>query len=145
MTFFVDANVLVYSRTASSGFHGPCGDLLVAIARGDAEGRTSVAVLEEVWHAELSGKAGDLTGLTEHAYTLFTPLLGVSDAIFRAAMSSDLRRLGANDRIHAATCRANGIGTIVSADVAFDGIHGIRRVDPLDRRWMASLIASGGL
>lgn len=141
MTFFVDANVIVCSRTSSSPYHDTCADILEAIARGDAQGRTSVAALEEVWHAEASGKAGDLTGLTERAYTVFAPLLGVTDGVFRAALTSRHARLGTNDRIHVATCLASGIGTIVSADAAFDGIARVRRVDPLDRPRVEALLA----
>lgn len=49
MTFFVDANVVVYAAVPSSNYHRPCRDILRAIATGDADGRTSAAVLEEVW------------------------------------------------------------------------------------------------
>ena len=47
MSFFVDANVLVYSAVASE-YREPCLEVLEAIARGDADGRTSSAALEEV-------------------------------------------------------------------------------------------------
>jgi predicted nucleic acid-binding protein len=48
---------------------------------------------------------------------------------------------GANARIHLATCLADGIETIVSADASFDPVPEIRRVDPLDETALAKLLA----
>jgi predicted nucleic acid-binding protein len=99
--------------------------------------------MEEVWHLELSGRAGRLDGLTEKAFTLFTPLLPVTDEAFRLALSLPAGRLGTNDRLHAGTCKAHGIDVVVSADTGFDGLRGIRRVDPLDRRATRRLLGAG--
>ncbi|HKE72759.1 MAG TPA: type II toxin-antitoxin system VapC family toxin [Acidimicrobiales bacterium] len=132
MTFFVDANVLIYSATEGP-YGAPCLDALGSIARGEADGRTSVTVLEEVWHVETGGRAGDLRGLTAHAYALFTPLLPVTDPALRAALDiAPGARLGANDRLHVATCRLQGIPVILSADRGFDAVDDLTRVDPLD-------------
>ena len=98
--------------------------------------------MEEVWFLELSAKLGDLRGLTRRSYSAMTPLLPVTDEIFLAALSLRAPNLGANDRVHAATCLRNGISTIVSADSGFDGITGLRRADPLDERARKSLLAS---
>jgi predicted nucleic acid-binding protein len=133
LSFFVDANILIYSAVESE-YRGPCLEILEAIARGDAAGRTSTAALEEVWYVELSGRAGDLTGLTEHGYAIFSPLLPVTDEAFRLALSLDVGAIGPNDRLHVAACLAHGIEVIVSADAQFDGVTGIRRVDPLNAR-----------
>ncbi len=116
--------------------------LLAAVAEG-ASGRTSTTVLEEVWHIELSGRAGAVEGLARRAYTLFTPLLPVDDEVVAAALPLRTRGLGANGRIHAATCAVNAIGTIVSADAAFAAVRGLRRVDPLDRPALGELLDAG--
>lgn len=133
MTFFIDANVIIYSA-APSDLREPCLEILEAIAKGKAEGRTSSAVLEEVWHVELSGRAGQLNGLAGYGYTLMTPLLPVTDEAFRLALDLDAPDLGANDRLHVGTCMAHGIEVIVSADRGFDAAREVRRVDPLDRQ-----------
>lgn len=142
MTFFVDANVIVYAATEGE-YRGPCLDVLDAIARGRADGRTSPAVLEEVWYVERSGRAGPLDGLASNAYTVFTPLLAVTDDAFRLALALRAPQLGPADRVHAGTCLAHGVAVVVSADVAFDGVRGLRRVDPLDRRALGRLISAG--
>lgn len=141
MTFFVDANIFIYSASASR-YRTPCLEILRAIASGSADGKTSPAVMEEVWFLELSAKLGDLSGLTRRSYRALSPLLPVTDEIFRAALSLRAPKLGANDRLHAATCLGNGISTIVSADSGFDGLSGLRRVDPLDERARKHLFAS---
>ncbi len=133
MTFFVDANVLIYGAVDSE-YREPCLEVLEAIASGDAEGHTSTAVLEEVWHVELSGRAGALDGLAERIYTLFTPLLAVTDEAVRLALSLEAPKLGPNDRLHVGTCMANGIDIVLTADQGFDGVRGLRLVDPLDLR-----------
>ncbi|MBA2643689.1 MAG: type II toxin-antitoxin system VapC family toxin [Actinobacteria bacterium] len=139
MAFFVDANIVVYAGSDGPQ-HPSCREVLLAITEERADGRTSTAVLEEIWHIELSRKAGDVTGLTRSTYALFTPLLPITDETVERALSLDGGRLGANDRIHVATCALNGIDTIVSADADFDGIGGLRRVDPLDRRAVTRLL-----
>ena len=133
MRFFIDANVIVDSASLS-GRQAACKEIIRAIAGGEVDGRTSTAVLEEVWHLELSGKAGPIQGVTARAYTTFSPLLPVTDEVFRDAMAVEGPRLGANDRIHVATALANEIDLIVSSDSEFDGVPGLRRVDPLDAR-----------
>jgi predicted nucleic acid-binding protein len=133
MAFFVDANVILYAATEGPYREG-CASLLEAVAGGRADGRTSPVVLEEVWHVERSGRAGSLPGVTADAYTAFTPLLDVTDEAFRLALEVRSQRLGSADRLHVGTCRAHGIDTIVTADGGFDGIRGIRRIDPLDQR-----------
>ena len=141
MTFFVDANVIVYAATESE-FRIPCLQILEAVAHGEAEGRTSPAVLEEVWTIERSGRAGPLDGLTAQAYSVFTPLLPVTDDAFRLALSVRKRALGPADRLHVGTCRSAGIETIVSADSAFGGLRGLRRVDPLAPAAVRRLLSS---
>ena len=139
MTFLIDANVIVYAAVPSR-YRKACLGVLEAVAEGRAEGRISTAILEEVWHIELSGRAGVIDGLARRAYLLFTPLLPVSDEIMARALDVDVPRLGANDRIHVATALAHGIDTILSADADFDRVPALRRVDPLSDAERSRLI-----
>lgn len=138
MKFFVDANVPIYASTGEAPYGAVCADLIGAVARG-AGGTTSVAVLEEVWHLELKGRIGAVPGLAERTLATLAPLLPVTEEILRQALRLDTPGLGANDRIHVATCRLHGIETIVSADAAFDKVPGLRRVDPLDNTALGAL------
>jgi predicted nucleic acid-binding protein len=139
LTFFVDANVIVYAATEGE-YRSSCLRILEAVANGDVDGRTSPAVLEEVWYIERSGRAGPLDRLAARAYAVFTPLLTVTDEAFRVALSVRKRLLGPADRLHVGTCRSSGIDTIVTADSGFGGLRGLRRVDPLDPAAIRKLI-----
>ena len=73
---------------------------------------------------------------------MFAPVLAVTDEIFgRALALAAPGNLGANDRVHAATCLVMDIPVIVSADVGFDDVTGSRRrVDPLDEKNLGLLL-----
>ena len=70
-----------YRAAVPSRYRDACVAILEAVADGNAEGRVSAAILEEVWHIELSGRAGKIDRLARRSYLLFTPLLPVSDDI----------------------------------------------------------------
>jgi len=144
LTFFVDASILIYSAVPSE-HRAACLEVLDAIAGGNAEGRTSPSVLEEVWQIERSRRAGDLDGLAERAYILMSPLLPVGDEAFRLALSVDAPGIGTNDRLHVGTCMANGIDDLFSADRDFDEVGTLRRIDPSDERGVRSLLDSSEL
>jgi predicted nucleic acid-binding protein len=143
MRFFIDANVILYALVdAEPAYARSCVRLLDAVVDGRADGVSSTAVLEEVLHVELSSlssKHPELRGVAGLAYSMLTPLLPVTDEAFRLALELEAGALGANDRVHAGTCRAHGIETIVSGDRGFDGVPGLRRVDPLDADAVAAL------
>ena len=102
MTFFIDANVLIYSAVPD-GYQDACLEIVRAVAAGSAPGRTSASALEEVWHVETSGRGGQIAGLTRQLYTVLTPLLPVTDEAFRLALSVRAPGLAANDRLHIGT------------------------------------------
>ena len=71
--------------------------------------------------------------------------LGASE-IFACALDLDDTSIGANDRVHLATCLAtclaNGIDTILSADRGYDAVEQLRRVDPLDTPAVEELLSA---
>lgn len=141
MAVFIDTNVVVHANAAATSPLGKaCIEAMERIAAGLMQARISVAVIEELWHLELRGRPAGLEGVAADALSLFTPILPVNEDVVREALSRDGSPLGANDRIHAATCRINGIDTIVSTDVAFGDLDDLRRIDPADSRAMAELL-----
>lgn len=140
MSVFVDANVVLYAAVPDNPPAPACIRLLDAVLDGRLDGKTSTAVIEEVFHVELRSTELDLRGVAGVAYAMFTPLLAVTDETIKLALDLDLRTLGSNDRVHAATCRLNGIDTIVSVDRGFDGVDGLSRIDPLDTDAVARLL-----
>jgi predicted nucleic acid-binding protein len=138
VTFFVDTNVLVYALTTTQ-YQQPCAALTGRIASGEADGCTSVVVIEELWHLELRRRPLGLEGAAIRYLEVFSPVLGIDQHVLAAAFDLRASNLGAADRVHVATCAASGIDTIVTADESFDGVDGLRRVDPLDRQALAGL------
>lgn len=138
--FFVDTNVLIYALS-DSPYRDPCRSIVRAVASGAAAGRISAAVAEELWHLELRGRIEGLEGVTREYGRIFAPVLPVTHRVVEAALDLDVPALGANDRIHAATCLIEGIRQIVSADAAFDRVKGIRRTDPIDAQAVRRLLA----
>lgn len=130
----IDANVLVYA-VAGDERGRRCREILSAVAEGRMEGIASTAILEEVWHLELSGRIANLSGQTERAHRLLAPLLPITDETFTRALQVSAGEIGANDRIHVATCTEHGIEAILSADHGFDEVASLERVDPMDPRF----------
>lgn len=141
MTFFVDANPMIYAAGNGPAAES-CLRVLEAIAAGEADGRTSAAALEEAWHVSLRDHQGRLDGLVESALTIFSPLLPVTEDVFRRAFALETTAIGANDRLHVATCMVEEIDTILSADRGFDEVAGMRRVDPFDAAAVEQLLAA---
>ncbi len=130
-TLFVDTNVLIYSRSSPlSEYRDPCLEILAAIGHDEADAQISTAVLEELWHLELTGRLGAIEGLTAAAHELFTPVLPITDDVLTRALALPEVGIGAKDRIHVATCLENGIERIVTADRGFDTVGDLQRIDP---------------
>jgi predicted nucleic acid-binding protein len=139
--FFIDANVFVYAVAEDSPYEAGAAATLEALGAGTASAVTSAAVIEELWHLELSGRVPGLEGVADAAFTLMRPVLAVTDEVVATAFSLKAGKLGANDRIHLATCLVNGISTVLTADRGFDDVPGIRRVDPADLAEVRTLLA----
>jgi predicted nucleic acid-binding protein len=140
--FFIDTNVFVYAVAEDSPYQAAATETMEALGAGRASAAaTSVTVIEELWHQELRGRIPGLEGAAESVFTLLRPVLAVTEEIVAAALDLKVRGLGANDRIHIATCHANGIDTILTADRAFDAAPGLRRVDPADLPEVRTLLA----
>ncbi len=138
--FFIDTNVFVYAVRESEAQPGAAATL-DALGSGSTTAVTSTAVLEELWHLELKGRIPELAGVTEAVFTLLRPVLGVTDEILEAAFRLRVGGLGANDRVHLATCLANGVSTILSGDRGFDAASRLHRVDPADLPEVRTLLA----
>jgi predicted nucleic acid-binding protein len=140
MTFFVDANAILYSVVEGPGRESSLR-VLEAVAAGTCEGRTSPVVLEEVWHVAERRYPGKLEGLVAGALSIFSPLLPVTEADMVHALALEAPALDANDRLHLGTCASHEIDVVLTADRAFDGVDGIERVDPLDALAVERLLA----
>lgn len=141
MTVFVDANPILYSAVGGKA-RANCDRVLRAIAAGELDGHTSPVVLEEVWHVSERSFGGKLNGLVGDTMTIFSPLLTVTEDALAHALSMPASRLGAKDRLHIGTCVTHEIEAVFTADRAFDGVKGIRRIDPFDAAAVEELLVA---
>jgi uncharacterized protein len=140
-TFFIDTNVFVYAVAEDSAYQAGAAETMEALGAGTASAVTSATVIEELWHLELRGRLPGLDGAADAAFTLMRPVLAVTDEIVAVAFTLKAANLGANDRIHAATCATHGIEMMLTADRGFDSVPGLRRVDPADQSEVRALLA----
>jgi predicted nucleic acid-binding protein len=130
---FLDANVFLYAAGASDPYREPCRRVLRKVEEGSLPSNTSAEVVQELlyvlWRRGLAEKG---IRLARSVIDLFPELLPHTRDDLRDACGLLGRNpaLTPRDAIHVATMRRHGIDTILSADVHFDGIRGIRRVDP---------------
>ncbi len=99
--FFVDANILVHSRSSPPSEHrDSCLEILTAIERDEVDAQISTAVLEEIWNLELTDRVEGINGLAADAHELFSPVLPITEEIFARALALPHSKIGAKDRVH---------------------------------------------
>lgn len=139
--FFIDTNVFIYAVSEDSPYQAGAVATMEALGAGRTAAVTSVTVIEELWHQELRGRLPGLEGAAESVFMLIRPVLDVTEEVLDRALGLTVRGLGANDRVHVATCLVNDIDTMLTADRGFDDVPGLRRVDPADLAEVRTLLA----
>lgn len=133
MTVFIDTAVPMYAAGGTHPLRDPCLRILNLIRQGDLDGVTSTEVVQEIAHRFLSVRRPEIaTRLATDVLDLFAPVVPVTHAMMRRLpdLIELYPSLAARDLIHVATCLHEGITAIVSPDRGFDGVVGLRRIDP---------------
>ena len=141
MLTFIDTAVIAYTRYDAPQ-RPACTEIMSWVAEGRLLATTSVLVIEEVWHLEYRGRPPLPKGTARIARELFPVLLSVTPQHLQAALETESPGLGTADRLHAAVAIDAGCEVIVTTDRAFDGLAGLRRIDPLDTAAIAALVPS---
>ena len=131
---FVDANIPMYARGKEHPYRAPCRRALERIARGEVHCCSSAEVVQELFHRYLSlGRPQDAEFSAVHFMAIVPEILPVTKDTLLVALDlmAGSSSLPARDLLHLAVMRQNVISEILSVDRHFDGIAGIRRVDPL--------------
>ena len=139
MTAFTDTNIPTYARGAPSEFKNPCIEILRLAALAPGACFTNAQVLQELFHVRLRrlGLAAAREAVTGFDAVLAGHVVAVERGDILAAARLDVGpALGGADRVHLAVMQRLGVTGIISTDKKFDGVPGIRRLDPLDlARW----------
>ena len=134
MTIFIDTSVVMYAAGGEHPLRRPCTTILDRISSGSLDATTSVEVVQELVHRNVSIRRPDEAArLAELTMAMFAPVLPITHAVMRR-IPDLIRRypmLPARDLVHVATCVHEAIEEIVSADRGFDQVAEVRRIDPL--------------
>ncbi len=132
---FVDSNVPMYAAGDEHPMKAPCLAFLQIVARGEVQAVTSVEVLQELLHRYTAmGKRRRAVDVAKTFMDVVPDVLPVARDDIAAAFELHLQHpaLPTRDVMHLATMSRYGLKIIVTADQHFDGVDGIRRVDPAD-------------
>ena len=129
----VDSAIALYAM----GDPGPQRDrsqrYLESLWEGKGRAYASVEMIQETVHHRLR-RLGDRAAAAQDARDLMPSLILLNFDREVLDLSLELierTSISGRDAVHAATALAYGIETIASPDPAFDGIPGLRRIDPL--------------
>lgn len=140
--FLYDTNIFLYALGASHPYREPCRALMALQRDEQIGGEASIALVQEFCHQRWrqtrhrESSAADAVAL---AAALVLHDVTRSDLTTGLGLYVAHDQLDPLDAIFAATAMNRGIDAIVSADRAFDGVHGLKRIDPLDRAAVGAL------
>ena len=131
----VDANVVMYAVGAPHEHKAPSDQLLERIIRGEVSASIDTETLQEILNRYRA--AGDWArGATVYDKTrrVFANAIPITLEVVDAArkLLDSYPHLSARDAIHAAVCKDASAKAICSYDTDFDGIDGLRRLEPPD-------------
>lgn len=135
MTAFIDTAVIMYAGGRDHPLRAPCQRILRAVVDGEIDAVTSAEVIQEILHRFSALREGELgAAMARNALDVFGPVVPVThDVMTRMPqLVRDHPALTARDLVHVATCREEGIDTLVSPDRGFDEVGQPVRVDPAD-------------
>lgn len=134
-SFSYDTAVFLYARGREHHYRAPCRQLLERVRAEQIQGHASVEVVQEYTHVLLrrGHPPGQVTAAARDVAAICT-LQPFDEKILHAALDliDHVPRLGMRDAVHAATALLLPQPAIVAADRIFDGVPGLRRVDPSD-------------
>lgn len=142
--FLFDTTVFVYATGREHPYRSACRTIVARAGRGEGSGAASVQVIHELAHLTLR-RTGDRDSARARAQAAAAVCRRVHECDRHdLEVALDLLvshgRLTLADAITAATALNRGIDSVLSADRDFDGIPGLKRIDPVDTRAVAALL-----
>ncbi len=133
-TALLDSAVLLYPLGEDHPLRDPCIRVASACTSGRLYAHASIEMAQEVLFHRLRrtdrGQAAEQARRAANLCKLHPFDEAVMERMF--ALVATHPRIGGRDAVHAATALHHGIPAIISPDTAYDGIPGLRRIDPRD-------------
>jgi predicted nucleic acid-binding protein len=140
--FLFDTSVFVHALGGEHRYREPCRAILLEMRGGRLAGETSIELIHEfayvrcrrgVIRSDAAESARDIAGMCP----LHT--VGPNDIERALALWCEHERLDMRDAIFVAQALNRDIHAILSPDRDFDGIPGLKRIDPADADAVATL------
>jgi predicted nucleic acid-binding protein len=129
----VDANIIMYAAGRTHPHKSPSAAFLEKVAAGQVAAVIDVETLQEILHRYHSvDRLAEGLAVYDRARLTFPEPLPITGAVTDLAreLLDRYAQLSARDAVHAAAAEVYGISEICSFDRHFDGIHGLRRMEP---------------
>lgn len=140
----LDSNVFLHALGTDAALRAACTSIIDAVSDDRLAGEAVVVVINEIVHVR-HRRTGDrhravADGRAAAQVVVLHPIDEVDTASALAAFEAH-EGLQMNDAVLVAVARRYGLTTILSTDRGFDGIPGLRRIDPADSSAVDSLLA----
>ncbi len=132
---FIDTNVFMYAAGKKHEYKEPSLSVLTKVRDGETRGVVDAEVIQEIiYRYHYLGLQDAAMEVSWDALELPIDVLGVTkkdteSALYLYGKYRD-QRIEPRDALHAAVMMNNGLREIISADVHFDVIEEVTRVDP---------------
>ncbi len=129
----IDANILMYAAGAPHRCKQPSARLLQRVADGEIDALIDAELLQEILHRYRAiGRWADGKQVYDLARQIFPTVLPITADIMDRAreLLDEHDGMMARDALHAAVVLSEGLDAICSYDRDFDGIVGVRRIEP---------------
>lgn len=131
--YFLDTAVLALATGGDHPLRGVCRSLLERAAAAEVELHVSVeAVQELLFHRMRRGPRPAAVQVSRDVAAMCRTHAFDDAVLERALALVESTALGGRDAVHAATAQVAGFDAIITPDRDFDGIAGLRRIDPSD-------------
>lgn len=141
--FLYDTSIFIYALGGEHPYREPCREIVRRATIGELQGEASADLLQELAHQRVR-RTGDRLGAAKTTRNV------AKLAWWHPLEPNDVQRgidlfethpdLDARDAVFAALALNRGIDAILATDRAFDGIDGLKRIDPADERAVATLV-----
>jgi len=140
--FLYDTAIFSYALGGEHRYRTPCREILERATVGELRGEASADLLQELANQRLR-RTGDRDGATTAARNVAKLVrlhpVEPDDALLGLDLFESNPGLDARDAVFAAVALNRGIDAILATDSAFDDVDGLERIDPTDRRTLATL------
>ncbi|HVT15467.1 MAG TPA: type II toxin-antitoxin system VapC family toxin [Thermoanaerobaculia bacterium] len=129
----VDANIFMYAAGVDHPHKAPSARFLLRVAQGEVDAAVDTETLQEILHRyRAMGRWADGRRVYDSARQIVPVSFPITVEIVDAArgLLDSHQGLTVRDALHAAVVLHSGAEAICSYDRDFDGVAGLRRVEP---------------